>query len=47
MGGSNIGGVTKATFTVHIDYGYLFNPFGALYHLFRELLHIGGARKLC
>lgn len=44
---SNLGGATSVLFTAHIDYGYLFNPFGALYHLFREVLHIGGPRKPC
>jgi hypothetical protein len=44
---SNIGGLTSVTFTVHIDYGFVLNPFGALYHLIREVLHIGGPRKPC
>lgn len=44
---SNVGGVTSTNFTAHIDYGFPFNPFGALYHLFREFLHIGGPRKQC
>jgi hypothetical protein len=43
----NIGGATSVLFTAHIDYGFLFNPIGALYHLFREVLHIGGPRKPC
>jgi RHS repeat-associated protein len=44
---SNLGGATSVLFTAHIDYGFLFNPFGALYHLFREVLQIGGPRKPC
>ena len=44
---SNIGGNMSVLFTAHIDYGFVFNPIGALYHLFREVLHLGGARRPC
>ena len=44
---SNIGGNTIVLFTAHIDYGYLLNPFGALYHLIREVFQIGGPRGPC
>ena len=44
---SNVGGATSVTFTAHIDTSFAYNPIGALIHLFRDLLHIGGPRKPC
>lgn len=44
---SNIGGVTSVLFTAHIDTSFAYNPIGALIHLFRDLLHIGGPRNPC
>jgi RHS repeat-associated protein len=44
---SNIGGDTSVLFTAHIDTSFAYNPIGALIHLFRDVLHIGGPRKPC
>jgi RHS repeat-associated protein len=38
----NNGGATQVTFTGHIDSAFLFNPIGALIHLFRDVLGLGG-----
>lgn len=44
---SNIGGATSVPFMAHIDTSFAYNPVGALIHLFRDLLHIGGPRNPC
>ncbi len=44
---SNIGSVTSVLFTAHIDTSFAYNPIGALIHLFRDLLHVGGPRNPC
>jgi RHS repeat-associated protein len=44
---SNVGGITSVNFTAHIDSAFAYNPFGALFHLFIDFLHIGGPRKPC
>jgi hypothetical protein len=44
---SNIGGDTSMLFTAHIDTSFAYNPLGALIHLIRDVLHIGGPRKPC
>jgi len=44
---SNIGGNTSGLYTAHIDTSFAYNPIGALIHLFRDVLHIGGPRKPC
>jgi len=44
---SNIGGDTSVLFTAHIDTSFAYNPIGALIHLIRDVLHIGGPRKPC
>lgn len=44
---SNIGGATSVLFTAHIDSSFAYNPFGALFHFFRDVLHLGGPRNPC
>jgi hypothetical protein len=44
---SNVGGVTSVLFTAHIDTSFAYNPIGAVIHLVRDLLHIGGPRNPC
>jgi RHS repeat-associated protein len=44
---SNVGGVTSVSFTAHIDTSFAYNPIGALIHLFRDWLHVGGPRNPC
>jgi RHS repeat-associated protein len=44
---SNVGGATSVQFTAHIDSSFAYNPIGALIHLIRDVLHIGGPRKPC
>jgi hypothetical protein len=44
---SNIGGTTSVLFTAHIDTSFAYNPIGAVIHLFRDLLHLGGPRNPC
>jgi RHS repeat-associated protein len=44
---SNAGGATSVLFTAHIDTSFLYNPIGAVIHLVRDLLHIGGPRNPC
>jgi RHS repeat-associated protein len=43
----NVAGVDSVIFTAHIDTGFLYNPIGALIHLLRDFLHIGGQRNPC
>jgi hypothetical protein len=38
---------TSVLFTAHIDTSFAYNPIGALIHLIRDVLHIGGPRKPC
>ena len=44
---SNVGGMTSVSFTAHIDSAFAYNPIGALIHLFKNLLGIGGPRNPC
>jgi hypothetical protein len=44
---SNVGGVTSVLFTAHIDSAFAYNPIGALIHLLRDKLHLGGPRNPC
>jgi RHS repeat-associated protein len=43
----NVAGVDSVVLTAHIDTGLLYNPLGALIHLLRDFLHIGGQRDPC
>lgn len=44
---SNVGGATSVLFTAHIDTSFAYNPIGALIHLIRDVLNVGGPRNPC